>query len=266
MSKPTSIRNFCIIAHIDHGKSTLADRLMEITGTLQKRELQSQTLDQMDLERERGITIKLTPVRMEWKWVELNLIDTPGHVDFQYEVSRSLASVEGAILVVDATQGIEAQTLSNVYLAMENDLTIIPVLNKIDLPSADVDRVSEEVMNLLGCKKEDIIAVSAKTWINVEAILEEVEAVPQEQMIYDSKWSPLYSGNVDWKVFFKVRAPLLQDKTRSAKGWRIDNEGFRPHGRANCAQQGISALCTEGQFVSIRTYPGKAVILRPSPD
>jgi GTP-binding protein LepA len=180
MSKPTSIRNFCIIAHIDHGKSTLADRLMEITGTLQKREMQSQTLDQMDLERERGITIKLTPVRMEWKWVELNLIDTPGHVDFQYEVSRSLASVEGAILVVDATQGIEAQTLSNVYLAMENDLTIIPVLNKIDLPSADVDRVSEEVMNLLGCKKEDIISVSAKTGVNVEAILEEVIRVIPE--------------------------------------------------------------------------------------
>jgi GTP-binding protein LepA len=174
MSKPSSIRNFCIIAHIDHGKSTLADRLMEITGTLQKREMQSQTLDQMDLERERGITIKLTPVRMEWKWVELNLIDTPGHVDFQYEVSRSLASVEWAILVVDATQGIEAQTLSNVYLAMENDLTIIPVLNKIDLPSSDVERVSEEVMNLLGCKREDIIPVSAKTGENVETILDEV--------------------------------------------------------------------------------------------
>lgn len=184
MSTPTSIRNFCIIAHIDHGKSTLADRLMEITGTLEKRELQSQTLDNMDLERERGITIKLTPVRMEWKWVELNLIDTPGHVDFQYEVSRSLASVEWAILVVDASQGIEAQTLSNVYLAIENDLTIIPVLNKIDLPSADVDRVSEEVMNLLGCKKEDIIPVSAKTGINVEAILDAViERMPEPKKL-----------------------------------------------------------------------------------
>lgn len=181
---PSSIRNFCIIAHIDHGKSTLADRLMEITGTLEKRELQSQTLDQMDLERERGITIKLTPVRMEWKGVELNLIDTPGHVDFQYEVSRSLASVEGAILVVDASQGIEAQTLSNVYLAMENDLEIIPVLNKIDLPSADVDRVSEEVMNLLGCKKEDIIPVSAKTGLNVETILDAViEKIPEPKKL-----------------------------------------------------------------------------------
>ena len=157
------IRNFCIIAHIDHGKSTLADRMLEITGTMQKREMHAQTLDTMDIEQERGITIKLTPVRMEWKGVELNLIDTPGHVDFQYEVSRSLASVEGAILVVDATQGIEAQTLSNVYLALENDLTIIPVLNKIDLPSADVERVSAEVISLLGCKKSDIIPVSAKT-------------------------------------------------------------------------------------------------------
>ena len=184
MSKPTSIRNFCIIAHIDHGKSTLADRLMEITGTLEKREIQSQTLDNMDLERERGITIKLTPVRMEWKWIELNLIDTPGHVDFQYEVSRSLASVEGAILVVDATQWIEAQTLSNVYLAIENNLEIIPVLNKIDLPSADIERVSEEVINLLGCKKEDIIPVSAKTGINVEAILDAViERIPEPKKL-----------------------------------------------------------------------------------
>ena len=158
-----SIRNVCIIAHIDHGKSTLADRMLEITGTIQKRDIREQTLDTMDIEKERGITIKLTPVRMHWKGIELNLIDTPGHVDFQYEVSRSLASVEGAILVVDATQGIEAQTLSNVYLALENDLAIIPVLNKIDLPSADVERVSEEVMNLLGCHRDEIICVSAKT-------------------------------------------------------------------------------------------------------
>lgn len=184
MSTPTSIRNFCIIAHIDHGKSTLADRLMELTGTLEKRDIQSQTLDGMDIERERGITIKLTPVRMQWKGVELNLIDTPGHVDFQYEVSRSLASVEGAILVVDASQGIEAQTLSNVYLALENDLTIIPVLNKIDLPSADIERTSEEVMNLLWCHKEDIIPVSAKTGINIEAILDAiVERIPEPKKL-----------------------------------------------------------------------------------
>ncbi|MFZ4461870.1 MAG: translation elongation factor 4 [Patescibacteria group bacterium] len=171
---PQSIRNFCIIAHIDHGKSTLADRMLEITGTIEKRDIREQTLDTMDIEKERGITIKLTPVRMNWKGVELNLIDTPGHVDFQYEVSRSLASVEGAILVVDATQGIEAQTLSNVYLALENDLTIIPVLNKIDLPSADVERVSTEVMSLLGCSREDIISVSAKTGENVQSVLDAV--------------------------------------------------------------------------------------------
>lgn len=178
------IRNFCIIAHIDHGKSTLADRMLEITGTIEKRNMHAQTLDTMDIEQERGITIKLTPVRMAWKGVELNLIDTPGHVDFQYEVSRSLASVEGAILVVDATQGIEAQTLSNVYLALDNDLTIIPVLNKIDLPSADVERVSAEVVSLLGCKREDIIPVSAKTGENVELVLDAViEYVPEPQKL-----------------------------------------------------------------------------------
>ncbi len=148
--------------------------MLDITGTLAKRDIQSQTLDSMDIEKERWITIKPTPVRMNWKGVELNLIDPPGHVDFQYEVSRSLGSVEWAVLVVDASQGIEAQTLSNVYLALENDLSIIPVLNKIDLPSADVERVSEEVMHLLGCKKEDIICVSAKTGLNVEKVLDAV--------------------------------------------------------------------------------------------
>lgn len=169
------IRNFCIIAHIDHGKSTLADRMLEITWTIAKRDMKhAQTLDSMDIEQERWITIKLTPVRMNWKWVQLNLIDTPGHVDFQYEVSRSLASVEWAILVVDATQWIEAQTLSNVYLAVENDLEIIPVLNKIDLPSADPERVGNEIISLLGCKKEDIIKVSAKTWENVESLLDAI--------------------------------------------------------------------------------------------
>lgn len=190
------IRNFCIIAHIDHGKSTLADRMLELTDTVQRRDMKSQLLDSMDLEREKGITIKLAPVRMSYKGHELNLIDTPGHVDFSYEVSRSLQACEGAILVVDASQGIQAQTLANVYLAMAADLKIIPVLNKIDLPAADVPKVSAEVINLLGCAEEDIIKISAKTGMGVTDVLDAVvgqiappqgsPADPTRALIFDS--------------------------------------------------------------------------------
>jgi GTP-binding protein LepA len=179
------IRNFSIIAHIDHGKSTLSDRFMQLTDSISSRNFQSQTLDKMDIERERGITIKLQPVRMEYKYTGqnkeyqnqsfiLNLIDTPGHVDFAYEVSRSLAACEGAILVVDASQGIQAQTLANLYTAMELNLEIIPVLNKIDLPNADIEARSEEISKVLGYDKNDILKVSAKTGAGVKDLLNQI--------------------------------------------------------------------------------------------
>ncbi len=211
----THIRNFCIIAHIDHGKSTLADRMMELTGTVEKRDMKSQLLDSMDLEREKGITIKLAPVRMGYQDHELNLIDTPGHVDFSYEVSRSLEACEGAVLVVDASQGIQAQTLANVYLALAADLTIIPVLNKIDLPAADVPRVSAEIINLLGCDESDILKISAKTGQGVTEVLDSIveritppaglEKAPTRALIFDSYYDDyrgviLYTRVVDGSI------------------------------------------------------------------
>ena len=201
----TNVRNFSIIAHIDHGKSTLADRILELTGAVSKREMKDQILDSMDLERERGITIKLNAVKLNYNGYIINLIDTPGHVDFSYEVSRSLAACEGALLVVDAAQGIEAQTLANLYLALEQDLTIIPVINKIDLPNADVPKVKKELIDVLGFKEEDILLCSAKTGEGVKEILDAVVAripapkvevnKPTRALIFDSYFDP-YRGVV----------------------------------------------------------------------
>jgi len=242
------IRNFCIIAHIDHGKSTLADRMLELTGTVNKRDMKSQLLDSMDLEREKGITIerekgitiKLAPVRMTHKGYDLNLIDTPGHVDFSYEVSRSLEACEGAVLVVDASQGIQAQTLANVYLALAADLTIIPVLNKVDLPAADVPRVSAEVKNLLGCGDEDILKISAKTGEGVESVLNAVverinppvgvHGDPTRALIFDSYYDDyrgviLYTRVVDGEL---KKGDTIQMLATGAQGIALEVGALSP--------------------------------------
>jgi GTP-binding protein LepA len=234
------IRNFCIIAHIDHGKSTLADRMLELTGTVQQRDMKSQLLDSMDLEREKGITIKLAPVRMAYKEYELNLIDTPGHVDFSYEVSRSLQACEGAILVVDASQGIQAQTLANVYLALAADLKIIPVLNKIDLPAADIPRVSAEIINLLGCTEDEILKISAKTGEGVTDVLDEVlEKIspprgksedPARALIFDSYFDDyrgviLYVRVIDGEI---KKADLIDMMATGANGIALEVGSLNP--------------------------------------
>ena len=218
------IRNFCIIAHIDHGKSTLADRLLELTRTVSGREMEAQVLDNMELEREKGITIKSHAIQMDYeqggRQYSLNLIDTPGHVDFSYEVSRAIASCEGALLIVDASQGIQAQTISNLYLALEHDLEIIPIINKIDMEAAMVDEVSDQIIDLLGCKKEDIIPVSARTGLNVEQVMEAVvarippprgdENAPLQALIFDSVFNS-FRGII---AYYKIVSGVIRKGER----------------------------------------------------
>lgn len=236
------IRNFSIIAHIDHGKSTLADRLIEMTGTVQKRDMEAQILDTMELERERGITIKEQSARLMYKYkngemYELNLIDTPGHVDFNYEVSRSLSACEGAILIIDATQGVQAQTLANVYLALDNNLEIIPVVNKIDLPSADVERVKKEVENVIGLDMSEAVPVSAKTGLNVENVLERiVELIPPPEdrsdkplrcLIFDSIFDP-YKGAIAYVRIMdgEIRPGMEIKMMSSRKVYTVTEVGY----------------------------------------
>lgn len=281
----SNIRNFCIIAHIDHGKSTLADRMLEITETVEKRKMKAQILDRMELEQERGITIKLQPVTMKYKEHQLNLIDTPGHVDFTYEVSRSLAAVEGAILLVDSTQGIQAQTLANLYLAIEQDLTIIPVMNKIDLPAADIEKTKKEIIQLLGCDESEILAASGKTGEGVKEILDEViKKIPEPKyenknslraLIFDSNYDEYrgvvaYVRIVDGEVKKGDKIILMATEAKSeAIDVGIFNPDYKSTGELKTGEIGYIVTgfkdvgeCRVGDTVILQKSFGKARPLR----
>ncbi len=275
-----AIRNFCIIAHIDHGKSTLADRMLQITGIVEERAMRAQYLDRMDIERERGITIKSQAVRMPWeldgKTFALNMIDTPGHVDFSYEVSRSLAACEGAILLVDAAQGIEAQTLANLYLALENDLEIIPVLNKIDLPAAEPDKYAAELAQLIGGKPEDVLRVSGKTGVGVPELLDRVVGTvpppvgtvdaPPRAMIFDSVYDSYrgvvtYVRMVDGTISPREKVQMMSTKTtheileigvsspepKPTKGLSVGEVGYLITGVKDVRQSKVGDTVTSAQ-------------------
>lgn len=282
MTRQEKIRNFCIVAHIDHGKSTLADRLMESTGTVEKRDLSAQMLDSMDIERERGITIKLTPATMKYKYngeeYTLNLIDTPGHVDFSYEVSRSLVACEGAVLVVDATQGVQAQTLANVYLAFDSKLEILPVINKVDLPSAEPERVIKEIEDIIGIPADEAPLISAKTGLNIEKVLEDIvknvpcpkgnEDAPLKALIFDSYYDS-YKGAVSMVRIFdgsvKVGDKIYFMQTK--KDFEVTEVGiFNPN---NTPVEKLSAgdvgyICASIKTVS-DTKVGDTITLKDNP-
>jgi len=287
---PAFIRNFCIIAHIDHGKSTLADRMLQITGVVAERDMRAQYLDRMDIERERGITIKSQAVRMPWadddgQAFTLNMIDTPGHVDFTYEVSRSLAACEGAILLVDAAQGIEAQTLANLYLALENDLTIIPVLNKIDLPAADPDKYAAELASLIGGKPEDVLRVSGKTGMGVDALLDRVvdlipapvgvKDAPPRAMIFDSVYDSYrgvvtYVRMIDGKLSPRERIQMMSTKATHeileigvsapeptpSKGLGVGEVGYLITGVKDVRQSKVGDTVTSAAKPATEALPG----------
>jgi GTP-binding protein LepA len=286
---PTAIRNFCIIAHIDHGKSTLADRMLQITGIVSDRDMRAQYLDRMDIERERGITIKSQAVRMPWAFeggtYALNMIDTPGHVDFTYEVSRSLAACEGAILLVDAAQGIEAQTLANLYLALENDLTIIPVLNKIDLPAADPEKYARELAQLIGGDPDDVLRVSGKTGVGVEELLDEVVkqipapvgdlSAPARAMIFDSVYDSYrgvvtYVRMVDGQLNPRERIQMMSTKATHeileigvsspeptpSKGLAVGEVGYLITGVKDVRQSKVGDTITSAQKPATQALPG----------